>query len=160
VCRVFYRVLANLDALEVVSDLQATLRTDHRYLAPTVSESWLRQYQVSQFNAHSDFYLLPFLGTSWPHPSTDDDVWRRRIFTTCHKNVCSVISELRESNLLTPTHNYCCRYDDPSAEPVAVHRRSKATKQTVESSQELSEDSTTQASRLENIHHADLCVEL
>jgi tRNA (adenine58-N1)-methyltransferase non-catalytic subunit len=32
--------------MEVVSDLQATLRQDPQYLAPSVSESWLRRYQV------------------------------------------------------------------------------------------------------------------
>jgi tRNA (adenine58-N1)-methyltransferase non-catalytic subunit len=45
--------------IEVVSDLQTTLRTDPQYLAPSISESWLRQYQVLQFDARSDFYLLP-----------------------------------------------------------------------------------------------------
>jgi hypothetical protein len=51
-------ILSGVDlprCIEVVSDLQTTLRADPRYLAPTVSESWLRQYQVSQFNARSDF---------------------------------------------------------------------------------------------------------
>ncbi|KAH9004313.1 Gcd10p-domain-containing protein [Lactarius hatsudake] len=34
--------------LQVVSDLQATLRLDPQYLAPSISESWLRRYQVLQ----------------------------------------------------------------------------------------------------------------
>ncbi|KAN0125033.1 Gcd10p family domain containing protein [Russula decolorans] len=106
--------------LQVVSDLQTTLRADPRYLAPTVSESWLRKYQVLPGRTH------PLMTTSGGG-----------------------------GYLLHAIKIY----DNPSAEPVAVHRRSKATKQTVESSQEQFEDSTTQASRLENIHHADLCVD-
>ncbi|KAH9968823.1 Gcd10p-domain-containing protein [Russula dissimulans] len=38
--------------LQVVSDLQATLRTDPQYLAPSVSESWLRRYQVLPGRTH------------------------------------------------------------------------------------------------------------
>jgi hypothetical protein len=38
------------------------------------------------------------------------------------------------------------RYNDPSAEPVVVHRRSKVAKQTVESSLEQPEDLTTPTS--------------
>jgi len=102
--------------LQVVSDLQATLRTDPRYLAPTVSESWLSQYQVLPGRTH------PMMTTSGGG-----------------------------GYLLHAIKIY----DNPSAEPV-VHRRSKATKQT---SQEQFEDSTTQASRSESIHHADLCVD-
>ena len=54
-----YRMIVNTYTtsrmlVKVVSDLQATLRTDPRYLAPTISESWLRQYQVLQFNACPD----------------------------------------------------------------------------------------------------------
>jgi hypothetical protein len=53
------------------------------------------------------------------------------------------------------------RYDDPSAEPVAAHRRPKAAKQTAESSQEQFEDSTTQASLIEtdDVHHTELSVD-
>ncbi|KAF8481320.1 Gcd10p-domain-containing protein, partial [Russula ochroleuca] len=38
--------------LQVMSDLHATLRTDPRYLAPSISESWLRQYQVLPGRTH------------------------------------------------------------------------------------------------------------
>jgi hypothetical protein len=38
------------------------------------------------------------------------------------------------------------RYDDPSAEPVVAHRRTKAAKQSTMSSQEELEASTSQAS--------------
>jgi len=38
--------------LQVVSDLQTTLRTNPQYLAPTVSESWLRRYQVLPGRTH------------------------------------------------------------------------------------------------------------
>ncbi|KAI0004192.1 Gcd10p-domain-containing protein [Russula compacta] len=38
--------------LQVVSDLQATLRTDPQYLAPCISESWLRRYQVLPSRTH------------------------------------------------------------------------------------------------------------
>ena len=51
---------------------------------------------------------------------------------------------MSRTRFLTSIHNHP-RYDDPSAEPVVVHRRSKATKQIAESSQERFEDSTTQA---------------
>ncbi|KAI0274789.1 Gcd10p-domain-containing protein [Gloeopeniophorella convolvens] len=38
--------------LQVVSDLQASLRNDPLYLAPSVSESWLRRYQVLPGRTH------------------------------------------------------------------------------------------------------------
>ncbi|KAI9462425.1 Gcd10p-domain-containing protein [Lactarius psammicola] len=38
--------------LQVVSDLQATLRFDPQYLAPSISESWLRRYQVLPGRTH------------------------------------------------------------------------------------------------------------
>jgi len=60
------------------------------------------------------------------------------------KCMCPVHSGHHGPDLLTSIHNHP-RYDDPSAEPVVVHRRSKATKEIAESSQEKIEDSTTQA---------------
>jgi len=89
--------------LQVVSDLQTTLRTNAQYLAPSVSESWLRRYQVLPGRTH------PMMTTSGGG-----------------------------GYLLHAIKIY----DDPSAEPVVVHRRSKTTKQTAESSQEQVEDST------------------
>ncbi|KAI0304743.1 Gcd10p-domain-containing protein [Russula brevipes] len=38
--------------LQIVSDLQVTLRTDPQYLAPSISESWLRRYQVLPGRTH------------------------------------------------------------------------------------------------------------
>ncbi|KAH9064089.1 Gcd10p-domain-containing protein [Lactarius vividus] len=38
--------------LQVMSDLQATLRLDPQYLAPSISESWLRRYQVLPGRTH------------------------------------------------------------------------------------------------------------
>ncbi|KAI0001883.1 Gcd10p-domain-containing protein [Russula vinacea] len=104
--------------LQVVSDLQTTLRTDPQYLAPSISESWLRQYQVLPGRTHPTMttsggggYLLHAIKV----------------------------------------------YDNPSAEPVAAHRRPKAAKQTAEPSQEQFEDSSTQPSRIEtDVHHTDL----
>jgi hypothetical protein len=158
VCRVFYRGLANLDAWRwcLISKRLCGV-------IPGISPQPFQRAGSVNIRYHNLMRALtsnymPFIGASWSHSSRDDDFWRRWIFTACYKNVCSVISEHHESNLLTSTHNYY-RYDDPSAEPVAVHRRSKATKQTAESSQEQFEDSTTQASRLENINRADLCVD-
>ncbi|KAI0307945.1 Gcd10p-domain-containing protein [Multifurca ochricompacta] len=74
--------------LQVVSDLQATLRHDPQYLAPSVSESWLRRYQVLPGRTH------PLMTTSGG------------------------------GGYLLHTIKI---YNDPSAEPVAAHRRSKTT---------------------------------
>jgi hypothetical protein len=154
VCRVFYGGSANLDALRwcLISKRLCGL-------IPGISPQPFQRAGSVNIRYHNLMRALtsnqlPLVGASWSHPSPDDDFWRWRIFTACHKDVCSVISEHSDPNFSPrPT---ITRYDDPSAEPVAVHRRPKATKQTVESSQEQFEDSTTQASRLENVHHADL----
>ncbi|KAI9512878.1 Gcd10p-domain-containing protein [Russula earlei] len=99
--------------LQVVSDLQATLRTDPQYLAPNISESWLRRYQVLPGRTH------PLMTTSGGG-----------------------------GYLLHAIKIY----DDPCAEPVAVHRRSKSAKQTAESSQSQPEDSASQVPRIANRH--------
>jgi len=93
--------------LQVVSDLQATLRVEPQYLAPSVSESWFRRYQVLPGRTH------PLMTTSGGG-----------------------------GYLLHAIKIY----NDPSAEPVEVHRRSKIAKQTIEPSMEQSEDLTTRAS--------------
>jgi len=52
------------------------------------------------------------------------------------------------------------RYDDPSAEPVVAHRRTKAAKQSTMSSQEELEASTSQASGIDtDVHHTDVRVD-
>lgn len=51
-------------------------------------------------------------------------------------------------------------YDDPSAEPVVAHRRTKAAKQSTMSSQEELEASTSQASGIDtDVHHTDVRVD-
>ena len=71
----------------------------------------------------------------------------------------SVHSGHHGPDLLTSIYNHP-RYDDPSAEPVVVHRRSKAIKQLAESSQEKLEDSTTQAVGGEtDAHYTDINVD-
>jgi len=100
--------------LQVVSDIQTTMRTNSQYLAPSISESWLRRYQV-----------LP----GRTHPSM-----------TTSGGGGYLLHAIKV-------------YDDPSAEPVAVHRRSKAAKQTTESPQEQSEDSSAAAVRIETDVH-------
>jgi len=107
--------------LQVVSDLQATLRADPQYLAPSVSESWLRRYQVLPGRTH------PLMTTSGGGGY--------------------LLHAIKV-------------YNDPYAEPVAAHRRSKAAKQTVESSGEQFKDSAGQESRIEaDIHHTDVRVD-
>jgi hypothetical protein len=67
--------------------------------------------------------------------------------------------EYAELDLLMLTHKYF-RYDDPSAEPVVAHRRTKATKQSTMSSQEELEASTSQASRIDtDVHYTDVRVD-
>jgi len=86
------------------------------------------------------------IGTSRSHPPRDDNFGRRRVPAACHQNVRVpfIVGVTSRTRFLTPILNHP-RYDDPLAEPVVVHRRSKATKQIAESSQEKFEDSTTQA---------------
>jgi tRNA (adenine-N(1)-)-methyltransferase non-catalytic subunit len=106
--------------LQVMSDLHATLRTDPRYLAPSISESWLRQYQVLPGRTH------PMMTTSGGGGY--------------------LLHAIKV-------------YDDPSAGPVASHRRPKVAKQTAEPSQEQFEDSTSQPSRIETDVQTDLRVD-
>jgi len=107
--------------LQVVADLQNTLRTNPQYLAPSVSESWLRRYQVLPGRTH------PMMTTSGGG-----------------------------GYLLHAIKIY----DDPSAEPAVVHRRSKATNEIAESSREKFEGSTTQALGGEtDAHYTDINVD-
>jgi len=139
--------------VKVVSDIQTTMRTNSQYLAPSISESWLRRYQVPHAIEYVPLGLtIASIGTSGSHSPLDDNFRRRRVLATCHQSVCFVHSEHYEPNLLTSIHNHH-RYDDPSAEPVPVHRRSKTAKQTTESPQEQSEDSTAAAVLIETDVH-------
>lgn len=55
---------------------------------------------------------------------------------------------------------YDHRYDNPSAEPVVVHRHSKKAKRIAEPSQEQFEDSTAQTSQIEtDVHHTNVRVD-
>lgn len=106
--------------LQVVSDLQATLRLDPQYLAPSISESWLRRYQVLPGRTH------PVMSTSGGG-----------------------------GYLLHAIKIY----NDPSAEPVVVHRRPKVVRQTVVSSLEQSEDLATQACTGADVCHIDVGID-
>ena len=73
-----------------------------------------------------------------------------------------VPSLVNTTNPICSSRIHYHRYDNPSAEPVAAHRRPKAAKKTAEPSQEQFEDSTstTQPSRIEtDVYHTDLRVE-
>ncbi|KAI9445069.1 Gcd10p-domain-containing protein [Lactarius indigo] len=103
--------------LQVVSDLQTTLRLDPQYLAPSISESWLRRYQVLPGRTH------PVMSTSGGG-----------------------------GYLLHAIKIY----NDPSAEPVAVHRRPKVVKRIVVSSLE---ESATQACTGADVCHIDVGID-
>jgi hypothetical protein len=72
---------------QILADLQTKMRALPQYLCPSVTEAWLRRYQVNFPSRHLIELFSPNPGTAWTHTSNDGYVGFRRIRSPCHKGV-------------------------------------------------------------------------
>jgi hypothetical protein len=117
---------------QIVVDLQAKLHNLPEYLCPTITEAWLRRYQVCPVGHILRFWLTGrfFLGVAWTNPSNDVNVWFGWICLAYNQNVRYMIDQV--VLFLTSFSSH----DDPSAEftPRERKRKNKTPKVEVESS--------------------------
>ena len=73
---------------KVLSDVQAKLRADPHYLGPSITEGWLRRYQVcAGFELLLRLIYDISLGSAWTNASSDDGYWFGRLHFACDKGV-------------------------------------------------------------------------
>lgn len=112
--------------MKILAELQTKMRGLPQYLCPSVTEAWLRRYQVVYSNSTT------------PHNTYDRQVLPGRTHPTMvmsgsggfilHAIKVYVSRELQRFLRI----NQYIRYDDPSASGVATHRRSRPKKANTE----------------------------
>lgn len=103
--RLFHCLIAT--PLQILADLQTQMRASSHYLCPNITDSWLRRYQVLPGRTH------PTMVTSGSGG-----------FILHAIRMCVLLETFIRHQFIVQ----CCRYDDPSASSVMLHRRQKPKK--------------------------------
>lgn len=91
--------------LQVLSELQSKMRPQPSYLNPSITEAWLRRYQVQQYMGSIYQIYDALTGSAGKNAPTYDDVWWRRLSITLDLCVCrtSVSTRFRRAHQLLAT---------------------------------------------------------
>ena len=110
---------------QVLVDLQAKMKSAGGYLGANITEAWKRKYQVilrlsELISSNSSKGLV---GTSWKDTPNDEYVGHGRVRITRFQDVrCS----LRRGEFTLPSQYFLsCRFDDPDAQAILIHRQKK-----------------------------------